>query len=327
MERELYPLRFKPVLTDNLWGGTKLRDVLGKETGGMQRVGESWEISGVEGSISIVNNGFLKGNSLQELVEVYMGDLTGDHVYEKFGNEFPLLIKFIDATDILSIQVHPDDKLAGKRHNAFGKTEMWYILDADPGSEIIIGFNRDVSKETYLEHLKNKTLREILNIEKAHAGDVFFIPPGRVHAIGAGILLTEIQQTSDITYRIYDWDRTDANGKSRELHTDLALDAIDFKAYPSYKTEYTDIPDRVNDLIRCKYFSTQLIHLLHAMEKDYYALDSFVILIGLEGKTRILFAGGEEHLARGETLLLPATMHSVEMIPDKESRLLEVYVP
>ena len=327
MERELYPLRFKPVLKDTLWGGTKLRDVLGKETGGMQRIGESWEISGVEGSISIVDNGFLKGNSLQELVEVYMGDLTGDHVFEKFGHEFPLLIKFIDATEILSIQVHPDDKLAAKRHNAFGKTEMWYILDADPGAEIITGFNRDISREVYLEHLKNKTLREILNIEKAHAGDVFFIPPGRVHAIGAGILLTEIQQTSDITYRIYDWDRTDANGTSRALHTDLALDAIDFKKYPSYKTEYTDIPDRVNDLVRCKYFSTQLIHLLRPMEKDYYALDSFVILIGLEGKTRILFPGGEELLSRGETLLLPAVMHSVEMIPDEESRLLEVYVP
>lgn len=327
MNRELYPLKFKPILKEKIWGGTKLRNLLGKNTGTLQRVGESWEISGVPDNVSVVENGFLAGNSLQELSEIYMGDLMGDKIYEKFGEEFPLLIKYIDATDILSIQVHPDDKLAKKRHNAYGKTEMWYILDADPGAEIITGFNRDISREEYLRHLNNKTLKEILNIEKTAKGDVFFIPPGRVHAIGAGVLLAEIQQTSDITYRIYDWDRVDQDGKPRELHTDLALDAIDFKSYPTYKTEYSDLPDQTNELVKCKYFSTQLIHLKHPMEKDYYMLDSFVIYMGLEGKVRVQYDGGEEILEKGTTLLIPAIVHSLQLIPVEESRFLEVYIP
>ncbi|NOY36961.1 MAG: mannose-6-phosphate isomerase [Chlorobi bacterium] len=326
MTRALYPLLFKPVLKSKIWGGNKLHDVLGKDTGNQDHIGESWEISGVPGNISVVENGFLAGNSLQELVEIYMGDLVGDSIFEKFGIEFPLLIKFIDATDILSIQVHPDDALARKRHNTYGKTEMWYIIEADPGAEIIVGFNRDITRKEYLKHLKDKTLRDILNIEHARKGDVFFIPPGRVHAIGAGILLTEIQQTSDITYRIYDWDRTDAQGKERELHTDLAMDAIDFKHYTEYKTDYTDWPDQTNKIIRCKYFSTQLIHLSKPMEKDYYMLDSFVIYIGLEGKTKIIWDEGDILIEKGKSLLIPATIHNVRLEPLEKSRIIEVYI-
>ena len=292
----------------------------------MQKVGESWEISGVQENISVVKNGFLAGNNLEELVEIYMGDLVGDKVYDKFGVEFPLLIKFIDASDILSVQVHPDDKTAFQRHHAYGKTEMWYILQANPGSEIIIGFNNDVSREEYLQHLKNKTLREILNSEEAMAGDVFFIPPGRVHAIGAGILLTEIQQTSDITYRIYDWDRVDANGKSRELHTDLAIDVIDFKYYPEYKIPYKDHLNQTIDLVHCNYFNTQFIHFNKPLEKDYYDLDSFVIYIGVEGTTGIEHENGISTLKMGESILIPAVLKDIRLKPEEEAKIIEVYI-
>ncbi|HER08916.1 MAG TPA: mannose-6-phosphate isomerase, partial [Bacteroides sp.] len=205
MERKLYPLKFKPILKDKIWGGSRLREVLGKEAS--DRAGESWEISGVSGDISVVENGFLAGNDLTELVEVYMGDLVGEHIYEQFGLEFPLLIKFIDANDFLSIQVHPGDELARERHNSFGKTEMWYIVEAEADGQLIAGFNREMDRDTYLEHLQRGTLKEIVNFERVKKGDIYYMPSGRIHAIGAGVLLAEIQQTSDVTYRIYDWDR------------------------------------------------------------------------------------------------------------------------
>src|SRR3972149_1007896 len=196
----LYPLKFKPIFKDKIWGGDKIKTLLNKDFSPLPNCGESWEISGVQDEISVVSNGFLIGNNLQELIEIYMGDLVGDQVYQKYGIEFPLLIKFIDAHDDLSIQVHPNDKLAMQRHNAYGKTEMWYIIDADRGAKLISGFNTEVTKDAYIKHLENNTLNLILNYEEVKAGDVFFMPAGRVHAIGKGILLTEIQQTSDITY-------------------------------------------------------------------------------------------------------------------------------
>lgn len=224
----LYPLKFNPILKDKIWGGSKLKTVLNKDFSPLPNAGESWEISGVEGDVSVVSNGFLEGNNLEELIEIYMGDLVGDHVYENFGIEFPLLIKFIDANDVLSIQVHPDDVLSKERHNAFGKTEMWYVIEADKGSELIVGFNQKVDKDTYIKKLEEGRLEEILNNEPVAKGSCFFIPAGRVHAIGKGILLAEIQQTSDVTYRIYDFNRTDDKGTPRELHTELAVDAIDY---------------------------------------------------------------------------------------------------
>ena len=322
----LYPLSFHPIYKTKIWGDDKLQNILHKEVKKLHKVGESWEISGVQDNITVVKNGFLAGNNLQELIEIYMGDLVGDKIYDKFGIEFPLLIKFIDASDILSVQVHPDDQTAFKRHHAFGKTEMWYILQADPGAEIIIGFKQDVTKEEYLQHLENKTLPKILNREQAVAGNVFFIPPGRVHAIGAGILLTEIQQTSDITYRIYDWDRVDADGKSRELHTDLALDVIDFKAHSDNKIPYQDPPNQTTHLVQCDYFHTQLIHFDEPLEKDYYDLDSFVIYIGVEGETEVEHENGTALLREGETLLVPAVLKDIRLKPKKEARLLEVYI-
>ncbi len=322
----LYPLKFHPIYKTKIWGNERLRNVLHKDVGDLKKTGESWEISGWPEDVSVVKNGFLAGNNLQELIEIYMGDLTGDSIFEKFGIEFPILVKFIDADDILSVQVHPDDALAKKRHNAYGKAEMWYVMQCEPGAEIIVGFNRDVSREEYMEHLRRKTLREILNSEKTAPGDVYYLPPGRIHAIGAGVLVAEISQTSDITYRIYDWDRVDANGKGRELHTDLALDAIDYKALPQYKMPYNDRLNETVNLVGSEHFTTNLLHFDRPLEKDYFELDSFVIYMGLEGEASIEHENGTETIRKGETLLLPAVLKDVRLVPAGETRLLEIYI-
>jgi len=283
--------------------------------------------------ISVVCNGFLKGNALEELIEVYMGDLVGDAVFERFGLTFPLLVKFIDANDVLSIQVHPNDKLAKKRHQSFGKTEMWYILESDKDSEIIVGFNRSVDKKIYKSHLEKKTIQDILNKEKVHPGDVFFLPAGRIHSIGAGILLAEIQQTSDITYRIYDFDRIDDSGKSRELHTELALDAIDYTEYPDYRTRYDKKPDVSNPVVACRHFTANYIELTRAVERDYIKLDSFVVYMCLEGSFSIHYHEAEsEIILKGETVLLPAEIKNVRLVPgtgvgpEARAQLLEIYI-
>ena len=322
----LYPLKFHPIYKTKIWGNERLRNVLHKDVGKLKKTGESWEISGWPEDVSVVKNGFLAGNNLQELIEIYMGDLTGDRIYEKFGIEFPILVKFIDADDILSVQVHPDDALAKERHNAYGKAEMWYVMQCEPGAEIIVGFNRGVSREEYMEHLRRKTLREILNSEKTAPGDVYYLPPGRIHAIGAGVLVAEISQTSDITYRIYDWDRVDTNGKGRELHTDLALDAIDYKALPQYKTPYNDRLNETVNLVDSEHFTTNLLHFDQPLEKDYFDLDSFVIYMGLEGEATIGHENGTETIRKGETVLLPAVLKDVRLVPAGESRLLEIYI-
>jgi mannose-6-phosphate isomerase len=323
----LYPLKFEPQILDKMWGGRKLKDILHKPTRSV-KAGESWEISGVEGHISKISNGFLEGNNLEELIEVYMGDLVGDRIFEKFGSKFPLLIKFIDANDVLSIQVHPDDELAKARHNSFGKTEMWYILQAEERAELIVGFNREVSKEIYLKQLKEKKLMSILNSVPVGEGDVFFMPAGRVHAIGAGILLAEIQQTSDVTYRIYDFDRKDADGKYRELHTELALDAIDYAYYPDYKTTYTNLENEPSEIIRSRYFATSKLNLTTSFARDINQLDSFVIYMCLEGKCEIHYYEHEVvTFQKGETLLIPASLSHYMIKPSGKVELLEVYVP
>lgn len=323
----LYPLKFIPLYKDKIWGGNKIKTVLNKDFGDLPNCGESWELSGVEGNVSVVANGFLEGNTLEELIEIYMGDLVGDRVFDRFGIEFPLLIKFIDANDDLSIQVHPDDEMAEKRHNAFGKTEMWYVIQADPGSQLQVGFNQQVDARQYLEKLQDNKLTEILNFEQVSAGDVYFIPAGRVHAIGKGILLAEIQQTSDITYRIYDYDRRDKEGNPRELHTDLALDAIDFTIHPEYKTSYKAKSNESVELVKCKYFTTSMLELNDVVEKDYNELDSFVIFICLEGSVEVETESGSETIAVGETILIPASIESVVLKPQSSFvKLLEVTI-
>jgi mannose-6-phosphate isomerase len=324
--KDLYPLKFKPIIKETIWGGSKLRSVLNKNTH-FERCGESWEISGVKNNLSVVSEGFLKGNNIEELVEVYMGDLVGDSIYEKFGTSFPLLIKFIDATDVLSIQVHPDDKLAKERHNSSGKTEMWYILEGDPDSELICGFSKRVDKETYLKYLNENKINRILNFEKVQRGDVFFIPAGRVHAIGSGILLAEIQQTSDITYRIFDWNRFDKEGNPRELHTDLALDAIDYKYYDNYKTAYNTSLNKTTNIVDCPYFFTNILKFDKSVTKDYNLLDSFVIYMCIEGQFIIRpDKGAEVEVKKGETILLPAAIKNLMLVPEVYSEVIEVYI-
>jgi mannose-6-phosphate isomerase len=264
----LYPLIFKTQFKDKIWGGNKIKTVLGKDFSPLPNCGETWEISGVKGNISEVAQGELKGKNLVELIGEYKSELVGKKVFEKFGTEFPLLIKFIDANDDLSIQVHPDDVLAKKRHNSFGKTEMWYVFGADKGAKLNSGFKKTIDKETYLKHLNAKSLDQILNYEDVNVGDVYFLPAGRVHYIGKGICLAEIQQTSDITYRIYDFDRKDDNGNLRELHTDEAVDAIDYKAYPDYKTKYEVRKNEASKLVECQYFRTNLLDLDKDTERN-----------------------------------------------------------
>lgn len=323
---ELYPLKFTPILKDKIWGGTKLKDVLNKESKS-KLIGESWEISGVEGDISVVSNGFLAGNNLQELIEIYMGELVGDTIYDKFGIEFPLLTKFIDAQDKLSIQVHPDDKMAMERHNAFGKSEMWYVVDADEGADIIIGFNQKVDKAKYLDTFYKLKLPEILNNFKIKTGDSFFIPAGRIHAIMKGTLIAEIQQTSDITYRIYDWDRIDEKGNSRDLHIDLAIDAIDFKDTESPKLDYTLQTNKTSNLKRCNYFTTNILEFDQPLKRDYFLLDSFVIYMCLEGDFSIEYNEGSTiQISKGESVLIPNDLNELVINPKTKAKILEIYI-
>jgi mannose-6-phosphate isomerase len=254
-----------------------------------------------------------------------MGDLVGDKIYEKFGMEFPLLIKFIDASDFLSIQVHPDDTLARTRHNSYGKTEMWYIVESDKG-ELITGFNRELDQDAYLKHFKKGTLKEIMNFEMVSPGDIYFMPAGRIHAIGAGVLLAEIQQTSDITYRIYDWGRVDNQGNPRELHTDLALDAIDYSYHSDYKTRYQELMNSTVTAVDSPFFTTGVIRLDQPVEKDFNLIDSFVIYMCMDGEAGISYPEGVERIKKGETVLIPADMKNLAIIPTQTTTLLEVYI-
>ncbi|WP_372935070.1 type I phosphomannose isomerase catalytic subunit [Mariniphaga sediminis] len=323
----LYPLKFNPIYLEKIWGGNRIKTILGKDFSSHPNCGESWEISAVEGHISEVSNGFLKGNNLTELVEVYMGDLVGDKVYKKYGLEFPLLFKFIDANDDLSIQVHPNDEMAAERHNAYGKTEMWYVIHADKGGLINAGFNRQITREEYLEYLRNGKLTEVLCYDEVDPGDVFFMPAGRVHAICKGVLLAEIQQTSDITYRIYDYDRKDAQGNTRELHTDLALEAIDFAYLEDYKTKYNVEKNKSSEIVHCEYFTTNVLHFSEEVEKDYHLLDSFIVYMNLEGRFSIEFENGEEVIEKGETVLVPASLETFRLVPlTPDVKTLEVYI-
>ena len=274
-----------------------------------------------------MRKGELAGKNLKELLQEYQGTLVGEKVYERFGDVFPLLIKFIDANDDLSIQVHPDDALAKKRHNSFGKTEMWYIIQADEGTKLISGFNQPMTKEKYQEVFEEGHLMDVLNKEDVHANDVFFLPAGRVHTIGKGLLLTEIQQTSDITYRIYDFDRKDAEGNTRELHVDQALDAIDYQQYDDYKTRYEPKTNEPVSLVDCPYFETLQLHYTHDTDRDLASRDSFTIYIGLEGESDILCDGQSYAMKKGDVYLIPASVPRIEFKTTSGFKVLESYVP
>lgn len=322
----LYPIKFDPILKTIIWGGSeicKFKEI----TPAQDNIGESWEISGVEGNVSTVSNGKLKGKSLEEILMQYKGELLGEKNYKRFGNTFPLLIKFIDARENLSIQVHPDDTLAKQRHNSFGKTEMWYVINATPGAFLYSGFKKQLTPEKYVESIETNTFMDFLDQQEVKSGDVFFLPAGRVHAIGAGTFIAEIQQTSNITYRIYDYKRTDANGNERELHTELAKDAIDFKVYDNYKTKYTPKKDEPVLLESNTYFTTHLLELQKPLNRDYSGIDSFVIYICMEGAVQIKDDKGFELiLKQGESALMPATTTYVSLAPKANTKLLETYV-
>jgi len=319
----LYPIKFAPILKEKIWGGQKLKNLLNKASD-LPNIGESWEISDVEGDTSIVSNGSLIGKSLKDLLETYKSDLLGEKNYKVFGNKFPLLIKFIDAKEDLSIQLHPNDQLAAKRHNSFGKTEMWYTLQADEGSNLIVGFNQDMTPEKYLSHLENKTLTEILNFDNVKVGDTYFIEVGRIHAIGAGVMVAEIQQTSDITYRVYDWDRVDDDGNERELHNDLAIDAFDFNMPDDFRVAYSKTENQSNQMVSCPYFKTSYLEVTTTIKKENNK-DSFFIYICVEGSATITYNEHSENIKKGETILVPASIKYYE-INSKKATLLEVYV-
>ncbi|HAL82835.1 MAG TPA: mannose-6-phosphate isomerase [Mucilaginibacter sp.] len=322
----LYPLKFKTIYKDKIWGGQKIKTYLHKDFGTLPNCGETWEISGVKSDVSVVANGELAGESLAGLLEKYQGDLVGKKVYDHFGNVFPLLVKFIDANEDLSIQVHPGDELAKKRHNSFGKTEMWYVIEADPGSTLIAGFNKELNEQEYLEKFNSGHLIDILNKEDVKAGDVFFLPAGRVHTIGKGLLIAEIQQTSDITYRIYDFDRVDDKGNKRELHTEEALAAIDFKHYPEYKTAYQPEENKTVMLVSCPYFTTNLMEFTENTEKDYSGLDSFVIYVCVEGEFTVKHNGSDYPVKMGDCILLPKTIDKVQLETKEGFKLLESFI-
>ncbi len=324
--QKLYPLKFQPVFKDKVWGGTRLKSLLGKDFTPLANCGESWELCAFAQEVSVVSNGFLKGNELTELIEIYMGDLLGDQVFDRFGEEFPLLVKFIDTNDYLSVQVHPDDATARKQHNANGKTEMWYIVDAQPGAEIIAGFKQDVNPEMVLKHLENNTLREILQAGPVKAGDVFFLPAGKVHAIGAGITLCEIQQASDITYRLYDWDRPGLDGKPRELHIEKSLEVLDFKKATEFTRPYQPKPNGSVNLVKDQHFTTNLLTFDRKIESDYFMVDSLVLLVCLEGSFEIHYLGASEKVEKGEVVLVPAELKQISYLPSKPCRVLETYI-
>lgn len=322
----MYPLKFKPILKQRIWGGDKiipfkhLKEVL-------PNVGESWEISGVRDNESVVVNGEYRGRTLPQLVREFKGLLVGESNYHRFGETFPLLIKFIDAQRDLSIQVHPSDDLAKKRHNSLGKTEMWYVVDAAPGAKLRSGFSQEITPKEYKERVVNSTITDVLQEYEIKSGDVFFLPAGRIHSIGAGGFIAEIQETSDITYRIYDFNRKDANGQKRELHTELAKDAIDYEVLDDYATHYDSVKNEPVELVASPYFTTSLYDMDEDISCDYSELDSFVILICLEGSCRITTNEGDEvQIQAGETVLISAETNDVMISIDEHTKILESYV-
>lgn len=316
-----YPLLFEPILQERIWGGEKLNKILNKPITS-DKTGESWEISGVPNNVSVVINGIYKNKSLQELIELYAEELLGSKVFKDFGLQFPLLFKFLDAREDLSIQLHPNDELAQKRHNTFGKTEMWYVVQADAGSRMIVGFKKESSQQEYLESLENHDLLSILDTIEVKDGDVFFLETGTIHAIGAGIVVAEIQQTSDITYRIYDFDRVDAQGKKRELHQELALDAINYKKVFA-KRDYKKEENKASNLVDCIFFTTNFIQLTDTIKVEQNR-ESFKVLMVVDGDFELIIEGEHYFFSKGNTILLPAFCPSFEL--KGQAKVLEIYI-
>jgi mannose-6-phosphate isomerase len=320
---KVYPIKFNSILKEKIWGGHKLGSVLSKQTT-KDNIGESWEISDVNGNVSEVSNGLYKGSNLKDLIINHESEFLGVNNFEHFGFNFPLLIKFLDAKTDLSVQVHPDNDMAKAHHNSFGKTEMWYIIDSDEDANIVLGLKDENINPEILNYITSKNVETVFNRETVKKGDSFFIPAGKIHAIGAGVLAAEIQQTSDITYRVYDWDRTDDQGHKRELHTQLAEKAT--KQFNSNaKAEYQLEANESANLVNCDYFTTNIIHVNDTFVKSYEHLDSFIIFMCVEGTASITSGGNTETLKMGETILLPAVTEEI-VFSSTSAKLLEVYV-
>lgn len=316
-------IKFEPLLKQTLWGGSKIIPFKHLDAQ-LENVGESWEISGVSGNETIVANGQYKGMSLNQLVRELKGSLVGEENYQRFGDEFPLLIKFIDACQDLSIQVHPTDEIAHRQGKSRGKTEMWYTLESAPGAQLYNGLKQQITPEQYKEMVADDTITDALARYEVKEGDVFFIPAGRIHAIGAGCFVAEIQQTSDVTYRIYDFKRKDKNGNYRELHTQLASESIDYTVLDNYRTDYEPVKNEGTQVVTCPYFTTAVYDLDELMTLDYSELDSFVILIAVKGGGQLISEGEEMSFQMGDTVLLPATTKEVKV--EGTVKFLETYV-
>ena len=320
------PLKFEPILKTIVWGGEKIAPYKGIETD-QKHIGESWELSGVAGNESVVAEGPLKGKTIAQLVKEYKGELVGKHVYENTGDEFPLLIKFIDALSDLSIQVHPNDELAAKRHNGSkGKTEMWYVVAADEGAHLLAGLTEKITPQQYAAKVADGTITGVLARYDVHPGDVFFLPAGRIHAICGGCFIAEIQQTSNITYRIYDYGRLGLDGKPREVHTELAKDAIDYTVYPDYRTHYSPLQDEEQEVVSCQYFTTSIYDLTLPFAKDLSGIDSFMVVMCLGGSGTLEVDGEEVPVRQGETVLVPASADDICFIPDGSMKVLTSYI-
>ena len=316
-------IKFEPLLKQTLWGGSKIIPFKHLDAQ-LDIVGESWEISGVKDSETVVANGPFKGMSLNQLVIGQKELLVGKENYQRFGDEFPLLIKFIDACQDLSIQVHPSDEIAHRQGKSRGKTEMWYVLESTPGAQLYSGLKQRITPEQYKEMVENDTITDVLARYEVSAGDVFFIPAGRIHSIGAGCFVAEIQQTSDVTYRIYHFKRKDKNGNYRELHTQLASESIDYTVHDNYRVDYECLKNEGVQVATCPYFTTAVYDLTEPMILDYSELDSFVILIGVKGAGKLICEGEEMSFQMGDTVLLPATTKEVKV--EGVLKFLETYV-
>jgi mannose-6-phosphate isomerase len=318
---KIYPLQFEPIFKERIWGGNKLNTFLNKAISS-PITGESWELSTVKGDVSKVLLGDYKGLFFDDLIDQFPVAILGQAVYNRFGKEFPLLFKYLDATKDLSIQVHPDDALAKKRHNSFGKTEMWYIMQADPKARIIVGFKEDSNAAEYVENLENKTLLSIMDEVEVQSGDVFFLAAGTVHAIGAGMVVAEIQQTSDITYRLYDFDRVDDKGNTRELHIDLALDAINYNKIETQK-KYTNNTNQSNTIVDCPYFTTNSLPLDGDLAVNK-STDSFTVYMCIDGFFKIELGQEVFEYKKGDTIFIPAAMNGYVL--SGKASLLEIYI-
>ena len=318
------PLKFNALLKSTLWGGDKIIPFKNLDIH-QENVGESWEISGVKDNETIVADGPYAGKKLNELVEELKGKLVGEDNYQRFGNEFPLLIKFIDARQDLSIQVHPTDEIAKMQGKERGKTEMWYLMDSDKDATLLCGLKKKITPEEYAQMVENDTIVDAIDRYEVKEGDCFFLPAGRIHAIGTGCFLAEIQQTSDVTYRIYDFKRKDKNGNYRQLHTKEAAECINYNVESNYRTDYTPVKNQGVSLVQCPYFNTAVYDLDEPMTIDYSELDSFVILIGVKGNATITDNEGNTFtLQAGESVLVPATTETLKV--DGKIKFLETYV-